>query len=221
MLNVIKAIYNNESKSSMAYKLRRKRLSLFIDLLSKLKRPLLILDVGGTDNYWKNFDFIDLNSIRIVLLNLTKPAFSPKGFEFVSGDVRDMSRFRDNEFDIVHSNSVIEHLGGFEDQMRAAKEIRRVGKRYFIQTPNYYFPIEPHFVFPFFQFLPLSVRTFLLMHFNLGWIKKAENVKSAKEIIGSIRLLKEGELKILFPDATIFKEKFLGFTKSFIMYKWR
>ncbi|MBC8844888.1 class I SAM-dependent methyltransferase, partial [Escherichia coli] len=70
----------------------------------------------------------------------------------------DLSEIDDQQFDIVFSNSVIEHLYTWENQEKMAKEVLRVGKYHFIQTPNYWFPIEPHWVFPFFQFLPKSIR---------------------------------------------------------------
>ena len=63
-----------------------------------------------------------------------------------------MDFFKDKSFDAVFSNSVIEHVGTFEDQKMMANEVIRVTNFYFIQTPNLYFPIEPHFLVPFFQF---------------------------------------------------------------------
>ena len=135
------------------------------------------------------------------------------------GDARDMSQFGDGQYDIVFSNSLIEHVGNYNEQKKVADEIIRIGKRYFVQTPNYYFPIEPHFLCPFFQYLPSRLKVFLLCHFNLGWYKKIKDCQKATEIADSIRLLKEYELKQLFPDANIYREKVLGLTKSFIMYK--
>jgi len=93
-----------------------------------------------------------------------------------------------------------------------------VGKKYFIQTPNYYFPFEPHFLFIGFQFLPVKFRASLIRHFNLGWFKKEMDYKKSLEIAKSVRLLKKKEIQILFPDATIYREKFLCFTKSFLIY---
>jgi hypothetical protein len=103
------------------------------------------------------------------------------------------------------------------NQQQMAEELQRVGKRYFIQTPNFYFPLEPHFLFPLFQFFPLRLRVFLIHHFDLGWFNRITNKRKAAELVNSIRLLKKGELKKLFPKATIKDEKFLGLTISFIV----
>jgi len=70
-----------------------------------------------------------------------------------------------------------------------ANEGRRVGKRYFVQTPNLYFSIEPHFVFPFFQFLLLQAKVWLITHFYLGWCKKISSLEIAVAIAISIKLL--------------------------------
>jgi 2-polyprenyl-3-methyl-5-hydroxy-6-metoxy-1,4-benzoquinol methylase len=130
-----------------------------------------------------------------------------------------MKQFAAQEFDVVFSNSVIEHVGSYEDQRRMAKEIKRVGKRYFVQTPNLYFPIEPHFVFPFFQFLPQSVKVWLISHFALGWYGKVTDIEKANELASEIRLLSKKEFLNLFANAKIVEEKFLGLTKSFIAYE--
>jgi 2-polyprenyl-3-methyl-5-hydroxy-6-metoxy-1,4-benzoquinol methylase len=129
-----------------------------------------------------------------------------------------MRIFREREFDIVFSNSVIEHVGKYEQQAQMAKEVLRVGRRYFLQTPNRFFPIEPHFVFPLFQFLPVFLRIWLVSHFDLGWHKKASDTQEAVALANSIRLLTRRELKELFPGGTVYREKFYGLTKSFIIY---
>lgn len=95
----------------------------------------------------------------------------------------------------------------------------RVGKRYFIQTPNLYFPIEPHFVFPFFQFFPFPLRAYLLSKFTLGWMRKAENYEDAMLDVRSIHLLTKKGLSTLFPGAQIYEEIFMGFAKSFTLYR--
>ncbi len=156
-------------------------------------------------------------NVEITLLNLQPQQIRNPGFVSVVGDARDLSRFNDQSFDVAFSNSVIEHVGGFDDQTRMAREMQRVGKRIFLQTPNRNFPLEPHFLFPFFQFLPLRCQVWLLMHFRLGWYSRFKNKETATEAAKSVRLLTRKELKELFPHATIRKEKIAGLTKSFVV----
>jgi len=99
-----------------------------------------------------------------------------------------------------------------------ANEVARIGKQYYIQTPNRYFPIEPHFVFPFFQFLPISIRVWLVQNFKLGWFPKIPDYQKALLEVTSIRLLTKSEVQVLFPDAEIFEEKYFGLTKSFVAH---
>jgi 2-polyprenyl-3-methyl-5-hydroxy-6-metoxy-1,4-benzoquinol methylase len=127
-----------------------------------------------------------------------------------------MGQFADDEFDIVYSNSVIEHVGDFTAMHRMAREIRRVGKRHFVQTPNKYFPVEPHFVFPAFQFLPKPLQLGLVQNFQLGWMDREPDKARAAAIIDSIHLLSLRDMKVLFPTSGIRPEKTLGMTKSFI-----
>src|SRR5687767_5721497 len=88
---------------------RRKRFELFANLLSALNtgRSLRILDVGGTQEYWSQLDLPKLDNLEIVLLNVFPPESVRAPFTAVVGDPRDLSRFRDGDFDIVYSNSVI------------------------------------------------------------------------------------------------------------------
>lgn len=115
--------------------------------------------------------------------------------------------FEDGEFDVAFSNSVIEHVPKAL-QRAFASEVRRVATRYYVQTPNRYFPIEPHYQLPLFQFLPERVRRALNRRFTLGWQAKGEWEE--------INLLSTGEMRRLFPDAEIHKERVLGLTKSLI-----
>jgi SAM-dependent methyltransferase len=216
-LTVVTALADNRNPDSLAAKLRRKRFALFLRLLSSVDRPVTILDVGGTQNFWEEMGFSEVGDVSVTLLNLSEEATSLPNFTSAAGDAREM-QFGDKSFDIVFSNSVIEHVGSKPDQLRMANEVQRVGKRYFVQTPNKYFPIEPHFVFPFFQFLPLASRVWLLRHFNLGWHKRTPDYASALRLVASVELLSRGVIRAMFPNAAIVEEKFGGFTKSFIAY---
>ena len=122
-------------------------------------------------------------------------------------------------YDVVHSNSVIEHLYNFENQKKMASEIIRVGQKYIVQTPNKYFFLEPHYLLPFFQFLPNSLKYFILTKTKLSRLKKWDK-KFAKQYIEEIRLLSEKEMKTLFPKSKIYYEKFFGMNKSFTMHNF-
>lgn len=155
---------------------------------------------------------------QITILNLEAPTVSYTNLRAAAGNAADLSIFSEQTFDLVYSNSVIEHLGSYEFQKRMAGEVMRVGKSFFIQTPNRYFPIEPHFLVPFFQFFPHRLRLELVRHFNLGWYRKIEDPVLADRLIRSHRLLNESELQELFPNGSIYREKLLGITKSLTIH---
>jgi 2-polyprenyl-3-methyl-5-hydroxy-6-metoxy-1,4-benzoquinol methylase len=113
--------------------------------------------------------------------------------------------FADGEFDVAFSNSVIEHVPP-SLQPAFAAEVRRVARRYFVQTPNRYFPIEPHYQVPLFQFLPERTRRWLNARFALGW--------QPRGYWEEITLLTARDLERLFPDAVIRRERVAGLTKS-------
>jgi hypothetical protein len=184
--------------------------------LKGFPEPIRILDVGGAIGFWKiNLSAID-RVCEITLLNLEAPECGISGIKTVAGDARRMSCFHDKSFDVVFSNSVIEHVGTFYDQMAMAREIQRVCHAYFVQTPNRYFPIEPHFLVPFWQFFPISLRARLLQHAKIGWVAQEPNLLRAKAEVEQIRLLSNGEMQQLFPTARIENEKLGPFTKSLI-----
>jgi hypothetical protein len=217
VFKLFELIADNRNRRSLAAKLRRKRAAFFEGLITPLEQPVRILDIGGTESYWKTMDLISCERVTIVLLNIQAVHVTLPNCVGVAGDARNLC-YEDKSFDVIFSNSVIEHVGNYSDQARMADEIRRVGKRYFVQTPNRYFPIEPHFLFPFFQFLPVEMRMWLLMNFNLGWFAKMTDEIKARQTVESIRLLGVDEFACLFPGANLYKEKILGLTKSLIVY---
>ncbi|NER98737.1 MAG: methyltransferase domain-containing protein [Symploca sp. SIO1B1] len=222
MSQILEKLYDHRRSNSWATKLRKKRLSLLKSLITSVPTPLKILDIGGKQAFWENAAFFnqELKGLEIILLNLDpeQVTVTHPSFQGVVGTATDMKQFADNSFDVVFSNSVIEHVGDYNAQRQMANEVMRVGKRYFVQTPNLYFPVEPHFVFPFFQFLPISFRVWLLTHFDLGWMKKVTDKQEARRYVTSIRLLNKQELINLFPDAKLYEEKLFGLNKSLIVY---
>lgn len=216
--SVIKGLADNSSGTSLATRMRRARFALFLSLLQKLEGHVEILDIGGTQEFWTLMTGGDPGDVRVTLLNIEhQPVTSPK-FVSAVGDARAMPEFPDKSFDVVFSNSVIEHVGDYREQQRMASEVMRVGRRYFVQTPNKRFPLEPHFLFPFFQYLPLEARAQLVHRFDVGWYKRIPSIDKAREEVRSIQLLTRRRFSGLFPDAEIHEEKLLGLTKSFVAF---
>jgi hypothetical protein len=120
----------------------------------------------------------------------------------------------------VFSNSVIEHVGNSFRQEQFAKEIARVGVRYFVQTPNRWFPVEHHLLMPLVHFLPRQWQQRLVRKFTIwDWVARPrpdQRVFFIEHYLRDIRLLDGRAMRRLFPDARLIRERFLGFTKSLI-----
>jgi 2-polyprenyl-3-methyl-5-hydroxy-6-metoxy-1,4-benzoquinol methylase len=191
--------------SATVQRWRRQRYELFQELCG-LKPEDRIIDVGaGWGAALERFN--TLNPIVAVDLKPdTSQWLASPNVTALQADGTNLP-FADDEFDVGFSNSVIEHVPE-ELQPAFAAELGRVAKRYYVQTPNRWFPIEPHYQLPLFQFLPRRARVALNRRFTLGWQAKGEWEE--------ITLLGARELRRLFPDAEIHREKVLGLTKSLI-----
>jgi len=216
MPSLVDFFSSSDHPQSLGHKFRAKRLQTFESLFFKnfsLDKPVKILDVGGTAYFWKNSQLLIHPNIHITLLNLQLETTSHASLSSMQGDATDMKEFEDCQFDLVFSNSVIEHLYTFENQQKMAAEILRVGKTHFIQTPNLSFPIEAHYALFFAQYMPRSLVFFLLTKTKLSRFQKWDPV-DAEQYLDEIRLLNEGEMRVLFPGSSILKEKVGGLTKS-------
>jgi Methyltransferase domain len=198
---------------------RQTRFSIFLDLLNSIlvmDRPLRILDVGGVEAYWRDKRKLIVRPVELTLINLDvrQPEAKP-GFVFLQGNACSMPEFADNSFDVIHSNSVIEHVGQWSNMMSMAKEIRRIAPNYFVQTPYFWFPVEPHARTPLLHWFPESLRFRLVMARKCGpYWSKAATVDEAMRTIQDASLLDRRMFSALFPDAAIIPEKFFGMTKS-------
>ena len=182
------------------------------------KETIEVLDLGGTEAYWAIADdFLaeHRGRVTITLVN-NEPIDPPKhaAVRGISGDACSSDLFVGQRFDLVHSNSVIEHVGD-ESRMQAfADNVRRLSDRYFVQTPNYWFPLEPHFRMVGFQWLPLPARAALMHRFNLGFFPRATSREEAWQNVAEIRLLDAKMMRKLFPEAELIEERVAGLTKS-------
>lgn len=199
-------------------RMRRRRFLVFMELIRELPRPLTILDIGGTESYWDEVGLQEAG-LHIILLNLEqKQVNNSQLFSSVAGNATDLSNWSDKSVDLVFSNSVIEHLFTFDSQRQMAQEVQRVGKSFFIQTPNYYFPLEPHWLFPLFQFLPRSWRIKLTQRASWGHMPKLTDPAMAAKLVDEVRLLTSHEMSTLFPAASLYFEPWMGLKKSISAY---
>ncbi|KQV34904.1 hypothetical protein ASC96_30005 [Rhizobium sp. Root1204] len=182
-------------------------------LADHLGRPVAILDVGGRPDYWDNVGHERISEIR--LLNIDENEIDRHGLSnlFTSeiGDARNLKGYADKSVDLVHSNSVIEHVGAWPDMSAMASEMQRVGLSGWIQTPAWEFPIEPHFRLPFLHwFAPPIRRAALKLSRDYG----ASDIAVRRYHTDRINLLSYSEVRALFPKGDIYVERFI-FSKSY------
>ena len=191
---------------------RGRRMAQFAALFP-LRPETRILDIGGSAFNWR----LIAERPAITIVNYDDQELAPEpdiNARYAVGDARALD-YPDAAFDIAYSNSVIEHVGTFDDQRRMAGEIARIGRAYYVQTPNKWFPVESHVLTPFIHWLPMKWQLPLIRNFTVyGWLSRPD--AAAVAYYGRTRLLTEAEMRQLFPDAEILKERVLGLTKSLI-----
>lgn len=191
---------------------RRKRMRRFL-AVHPLTPATTVLDVGGYPWCWP----ADLCPGRFTLLNIEFPPGLEvdERFTLTKGDGCRLP-FADGSFELGYSNSVIEHLSTYENQKRFAAEIRRVGRRLWVQTPARWFFIEPHLISPFVHYLPKSWQRHLLRWFTIWGLVTKPTPKQVEDFLNEVRLLTYREMQELFPDCRIVRERFCGLTKCFV-----
>jgi SAM-dependent methyltransferase len=189
---------------------RRGRMRDFVEMF-KISSDTKIVDVGGDPFNWELGEV----TADVTLVNIIGSPWERPRMRLLVYDGRKLP-FDDNDFNVCFSNSVIEHVGSWEDQKRFAQEIRRAAPRYYVQTPNRYFFIEPHLLTPLIHFLPRRFVRRLMRNFTLHGLITRPSQRWIDEFVEQTRLLSVREMRELFPDATIIRERFLGMTKSII-----
>lgn len=222
-MSFFKLFVNHQKSGSFVNKLRKKRFALIENEIEKLisqKGKIKILDIGGEIKYWKNIGWHNPNC-TIYLLNLDIPdtaGLPPDGYVEVKGNALNLP-YQHGDFDLIFSNSVIEHVGSKENQVIFANEVKRLCDKYIIQTPSFWFPLEPHSLLPFFQFIPHSIRAFFIMWFHINYFPKAKNYKDALATSRSTIMFTKHRFSKLFPEANCQVEKLAGIHKSYTAIK--
>jgi hypothetical protein len=191
---------------------REKKHRLFMELM-KPTVSTLILNVGATGTMTGLPDQLEgsypyPNSITGGGINLSEVQDYRRSFPRSRAVVFDGCAlpFRDKSFDVVYSNAVLEHLPGADLVRRFAAEVQRVGKGWFVTTPNFWYPFDPHYHLPFIQLLPQDhQRQFVL---KLGRVP-----------YDYLHLFSRRELRKLFPTSEVIGCRVTFYPETLIAYR--
>ncbi|MBU8816909.1 methyltransferase type 11 [Mycolicibacterium goodii] len=206
-----------DSPTSLGAKARMKRWELFRRTFPNIE-DMNLLDLGGTTQTWHRSP---VKPRKITVLNLFEPGESDgESILAVKGDACKATTTLadagvDTEFDIVFSNSLIEHVGGHARRCELATEIDGLAPRHWVQTPYRYFPVEPHWLFPGMQFMPVAARVHVAKRWPLVHTRP-ESIEQARDAVLWTELLSVTEMRDYFPGSTLLRERALGMTKSLI-----
>ncbi len=222
-MNLIHALQDNDNPDSLVSRFRRARGRRVVEMIARVHAETggcRIVDLGGEANYWRLFDreMLADKGVHITLVNPggVDDVWDETLFTVVDGDACDLAHYADHAFDMVHSNSVIEHVGDWERMEAFARECRRLAPRYYVQTPYFWFPIEPHFSAPFFHWRSEQSRAKALLRRRHGFVERAADMGEAMRGVQHARLLDKTQFRFLYPDAAHHDEVVLGLTKSLI-----
>jgi PAS domain-containing protein len=216
-------------QQAVAQRSRHKRAALFFTSLAP-SAATCVLDLGGGRGTHIATHYPQLRNVWIADRDREALDFAERrfGYRTVLLDGNEALPIADGAFDIVFCSSVIEHVTGpkdqavslfksdsrrfsalaFDYQKRFAREIRRAGRSYFVQTPYRYFPVEVHSWLPLAGILPTHWQWLAIRTVGRFWRPMRTQPDWA--------LLTERQMRELFPDAEIHREKVLCFTKSLI-----
>jgi hypothetical protein len=207
-----------DSPTSLGAKARMQRWEMFSNAFPTIEK-LRVLDVGGTVEAWRR---APVKPRHVTVLNLFEPGESDdNSITPVTGDAcnaaDELARANvETNFDLVFSNSLIEHVGGHAARSRVAGQVHRLAEHHWVQTPYRYFPLEPHWLFPGMQFMPTAARVQIARYWPL---LRAANAENAIHMVLWTELIGVTEMRDYFPNSTILHERVLGMTKSLIAVK--
>ncbi len=173
-----------------------------------------MVDLGGTVDYWLRAP-VQPRSVHVMNLQ-SRPDAVPDWITVEVADATDPAlRHQGVRYDVAYSNSVIEHVGGHDRRTAFAANVAALADRHWIQTPYRYFPIEPHWVCPFMQFLPLRARALLGLHWPLVHTRHEDMTSSIAAQL-SVELLDVTAMRHYFPQSEIIYDRLAGLVKSVV-----
>lgn len=170
-----------------------------------------VIDLGGTAQFW---DHLGLRPADLTLVNVVDVAAA--GMRMVIGDACDPPALvTARTYDLVLCNSVIDQVGGLDRRQRLADTISRLAPNYWVQTANRGFPLDAYFLFPWFSRLPVNTRVAVLRRWRMTHMHTRDALEARRRVL-SIEAQSARDLRTLFPDAALIRERFAGLTKSLI-----
>jgi hypothetical protein len=203
-----------------------RRARILMQFTQTLRRPLRIMDLGGTASMWQRWGLSESDEFRITLVNSDeidksqpRPVVPTQYMDEVQENVLNLSSRDFQPYDLIFSNSLLEHLPSRDEQAQLAAAIAGSGRPYFIQVPNKYCIIDPHFPHPFAAFfatLPRHVRARMLTLHRLGSSRRCQTYAEAMERMRYYNPLGRADMEALFPKAAIQVERMAGLPMSIL-----
>ena len=191
--------------------LRSRRWDIFRDRFPEIAE-MRVIDLGGTVRHWQTSP---LRPTSVVVVNLMADSSPVDWIKAVQGDACELPpELGGCKFDLVYSNSLIEHVGGHSRRCLFAQNVRSLAPHHWVQTPYRYFPIEPHWLFPGLQFLPQRARAAAIRNWPLSPVRP--DPQEALRDVLEVELLSKTEMAFYFDQSKIVHERVLGVTKSLI-----
>lgn len=206
-----------DAPGSVGARLRARRWELVDESFPDLA-TMSVIDLGGTVESWER---APVRPKDVTVVNLFEPGSSDEPWLLpVTGDacrarVALEAAGAPTSYDVVFSNSLLEHVGGHAQRVALAREVHGLAPRFWVQTPYRYFPLEPHWLFPGLQFLPMAARSRLAARWPLAH-SRPESPEAAMSEVQWTELVGVAELRSYFPAARIHRERVAGLTKSLV-----
>jgi hypothetical protein len=201
----------------MAAKARARRWQWVVGSFPDLER-MNVVDLGGTATAWLRAP-VRPAAVHVINLEHADDDNLPGWLRTEAGDACDLPKHvLAGDYDLVFSNAVIEHVGGHLRRQAFADSVHALAGRHWVQTPYRYFPIEPHVLFPFYQFMPVNVRARISRTWPLVHTKSADHEAALRDALET-ELIGRAEMSLLFPTSHLRAERIAGMVKSLIAVK--
>lgn len=201
-----------DSLTSLSGRARARRWTRFSEVFPDISE-MRVLDLGGTPMSWRT---APVRPAALTIVNLVPQESDDSALKVVQANACELpDELRGENFDLVYSNSLLEHLGGHVQRQRLVDNVHHCADRHWVQTPYRYFPVEPHWLFPGFQWLPYSARIAVSQRWNRGCVKTYTRAEAEVQV-NEIDLVGIAQMRMYFPDSTVWCERFAGLVKSLV-----